>query len=304
MANPLVGEQRLAWLAETIARLYLEAERGLRSPDQLRRFMTLPVYVAHRKAGMASFSQGGPVLQEDLGQVRVSMLGERRAFAAIPTREEQQRWGALMLQLEADQQDRWRVVELLRLPHRLLERDAPAPTPQDPVQALRYTAEERRLVERTRQQLAERRAVAPPQERSRLERQLHTWEQRAGDLDREAAALAARLRARDELGEGLSEQTLQQPPAYLTRLIGALPSHGSRREAWLAAAGHVEGYRDRWAVQDQDTALGELRHDAVQHHDRQTTCNRLRELTRELDHRPAAERALELEREEANALEL
>lgn len=45
------------------------------------------------------------------------------------------------------------------------------------------------------------------------------------------------------------------PPAYLLRALGPVPSGRGRRE-WSEAAGRVEGYRSRWGITDPGAALG------------------------------------------------
>ena len=60
------------------------------------------------------------------------------------------------------------------------------------------------------------------------------------------------------------------PTAYLVGELDSLPAPGPRRDAWRAAAGAVEAYRERWGVAERGSALGpEAGHSAgVQHNER------------------------------------
>jgi hypothetical protein len=79
------------------------------------------------------------------------------------------------------------------------------------------------------------------------------WESVRGP---ERARLAELDRVAELRGRLLARAAEASEPAYLTALVGPRPSEPQARRTWLAAASAVEAYRDRWAVDDAERALG------------------------------------------------
>jgi hypothetical protein len=76
--------------------------------------------------------------------------------------------------------------------------------------------------------------------------ELAAREQRVKDLTHE----------RDRVREQAVEQTLRDPPLYLTRVLGERPTEAGRAETWAEAARGIEEYRRTYGVREEHTALG------------------------------------------------
>lgn len=125
MAQMLTDEE-LRLVAEYIVRRYLEVERGLRSKESLRRYLTGEAYGRQYSQEASRFGSGGVVRQGDIGQLIFQRDGDR-VFAAAPTREEGDRWGALLLEMHSNGRGAWRVTELTRAQDRNLVHPHPRP---------------------------------------------------------------------------------------------------------------------------------------------------------------------------------
>jgi conjugative relaxase-like TrwC/TraI family protein len=77
-------------------------------------------------------------------------------------------------------------------------------------------------------------------------------------------------------------------PTYLTNAVGERPDKPSERAAWRAAVHAIESYRARWAIRDEDRALGDEPADADQKRERD-------ELSRRLGERQETQRSPEKE---------
>jgi hypothetical protein len=118
-------DEQLRQVVMLVARLYLEVERGLRPRSVLRRFLTGDADAAQHAVGLSRFPRGGPVSPDDLSRLAFCRATERRVFAALAERQQEGRWGALLLELRADARGVWRVTELTRAQDRNLVHDYP-----------------------------------------------------------------------------------------------------------------------------------------------------------------------------------
>lgn len=132
-------DAELQQVAEYVALRYLEVERGLRGKECLRHFLSPQAYNQQFDAAASRFSSGGMVRQTDLGRMSFQRLQPDRVHIAIPTRQQGDRWGALVMELRADNRSAWRVTELTRAQDRNLTRPRFMPEwkgPGDPDLAL------------------------------------------------------------------------------------------------------------------------------------------------------------------------
>lgn len=111
-------EPQLDVMVRLVARTCLEAERGLRPPDQLRQMMTESAWrrwqqTRPRRGG----SPAGPVTAADIATPHLSRLTARRVVASVAVRSDLTRWSGLSVQFEADRRGRWTVTELQLLRH-------------------------------------------------------------------------------------------------------------------------------------------------------------------------------------------
>lgn len=112
----------LRQIAGLVARRYLEVERGLRSRQSLRRFLSPEAYNRQVIGNPSRFGNAGIVRQDDLGQMVFQRPRPDRVHIAIPARQDRDRWGALVMELGRDARGAWRVTELIRAQDRDLWR--------------------------------------------------------------------------------------------------------------------------------------------------------------------------------------
>lgn len=108
-------DRQLADMVNFLARLCLEAERGLRPPSQLERFMDPSIALRFDAFVTLGRFHGGPVQPSDLGQAHVARQPDGSVLASIVTRTEERRWGALCFRLQPREQGLWRVADARRL---------------------------------------------------------------------------------------------------------------------------------------------------------------------------------------------
>lgn len=108
-------DRQLADMINYLARLCLEAERGLRPPSQLERYMDPSIALRFDAFVTLGRFHGGPVQPSDLGQAHVARQPDGSVLASIVTRTEGRRWGALCFRLQPREQGLWRVADARRL---------------------------------------------------------------------------------------------------------------------------------------------------------------------------------------------
>ena len=191
----LATDPELENYARFIARLTLEIERDLRSPQQLLTHMPVRAWEQWQHARPPGRFAGGPVHDADIGPAHLQRVADDRALASVTTRTDQHRWGALALKLDA-RSGGWKAVKLERLfaarhyrsggnTHRieipLSDKLETARSDRDAAKAA-LTAVERRIGELPRTRTVSREA-----------HQLRTtWRNVIAELDREITALTVR----------------------------------------------------------------------------------------------------------------
>ena len=125
-------DQELRQVAAFVIKRYLEVERGLRSKQCLRPYLSPAAYAQQYSPDASRFGKGGTVSQRDIGQLVFSREHPNLAHVTAPTRQEGQRWGALVMEMRADQHGRWKVTELTRAQDRNLAHPTPQREPEPP----------------------------------------------------------------------------------------------------------------------------------------------------------------------------
>ena len=92
-------DPQLAEIVGYLARLCLEAERGLRPARQLTRFMDPDAALKFRGRLALGRYDGGPIRPTDVGPPQLTRHADGTVFATVVTRTEGHRWGALTLKL-------------------------------------------------------------------------------------------------------------------------------------------------------------------------------------------------------------
>lgn len=195
-------DDRLGGIIRYIARLCLEAERGLRSPDQLRDLMdprTAHLWQPDRTLGRF---HPRPVLPTDIGHVRISRLSDTHVLATIVTRTDADRWAAITLRLR-HRRGRWMLTDLQRLQSNRHYTTPPAEPHGDDIVMprpgrLEQAAHERRLVHAALHPTSQRLAELPPTDPGHAPTAdlVRTWRATLDDLDRELDHLRTRQATR------------------------------------------------------------------------------------------------------------
>ena len=73
-----------------------------------------------------------------------------------------------------------------------------------------------------------------------------------------------------------------RPPAYLTGILGDLPTDPHTAQSWLSAAAVIDTYRQRHHITDTTSALGPTAHDPEQAEERQRAVDHIRAITADL----------------------
>lgn len=92
-------DEQLGDIACYLARMCLEAERGLRPLAQLEQFMDPAAAVRIRRLITLGKFEGGPIDASDVGPAHLTRHADGTVFATVVTRTEGHRWGALSLKL-------------------------------------------------------------------------------------------------------------------------------------------------------------------------------------------------------------
>lgn len=191
-----LSDDELRTLASHIARICLEVERGLRSPDHLRALAD-PATSARWRAGVKiGRFRGGPPVRQDVGPPQLSRLSDDHAIATVVTRTEGARWGAVTLQLRAAG-TKWHVADLQRLLAAAHYRGPRSRDVDDPISLddrIDRSAEEQRLgraaLAAARRRLDDLGDAAPG--RDAVERQVAHLKRALAHLERELSDLRSR----------------------------------------------------------------------------------------------------------------
>jgi hypothetical protein len=133
MASPNPTDLRIRADVYRITRLYLEIERGSRPPEVLEQFLTPAEYRRHRSRPQPPTARTRePVPPSDIGRIHLDRHLPGQITATIPTRENGEHWGALVLHFARNHTGRWRIDQLERLTRPTVARDTPTALPAPP----------------------------------------------------------------------------------------------------------------------------------------------------------------------------
>ena len=107
-------DRELGDMVRHLARLCLEAERGLRPVEQFTKYMDPLEAVRFRRQLALGRFDGGPIQPNDVGPAHLTRYDDGTVFATVVTRTEGRRWGALSLKLRQIDQ-RWQISDIHRL---------------------------------------------------------------------------------------------------------------------------------------------------------------------------------------------
>ena len=266
-------DRQLRAILYHIAHVCLEVERGLRPREHLEPYLTDAEYRRHCKRPLHPRRTGRTVLPTDIGHIHLDRHLPGQITAAIPTRETDDRWSALVLHCTKGHARGWRVDQLERLAAPNLTRD-PAPRPAtspDLDTSIRRVEDECKLVEAAHRatttrlrELRDRPATADSKEATRkLRQQQHTWKTYRGQLRDELDSLCHRRELLQQQQEpstadlGRSSAT-DLSHNQLIAVLGRVPDKGWQRRLWEGVAEEIQIYRNRWDVTDPHTVLGEV----------------------------------------------
>ena len=200
----IATDEQMADILEFIARTCLEVERGLRPPGHLLELMDPDTGLRWSRSGKIGRFHGGPVQDDQLGDPHFTRLGDAEVAATVVTRTEGDRWGALTLQMQADEQGRWRIADLQRLRATTHYRAGPSQTmpPEEPAtRRMEFVVEDRRLAAAAHQAVTRRLGdLNPDAPGYRATRDLDRyWAHKLAELDRELTDLKMRHDTRQQL---------------------------------------------------------------------------------------------------------
>jgi hypothetical protein len=275
-------DQQVAAIVRHLARKQLEIERGLRPPEHLAPHLTPAAYRLMRLRPREHFPRGGPVHPKDLSGVRLSRYPDGHVYATVSTREQDDRWGAITMQLKLGPDGRFVVSELERVRPRPMERETSQEQHQDLEQQIGRADDERRLTEAALR-AEEKRLSLTDQGAVRAEAKdlVSAYESRLSDLDTELRDLRARQQARAAVSAHEAREGLTSPPAYITKLLGERPSDEGRIGLWQAARDAIEEYRAHWSI-DGETAFGRQPEDENQSRHREEAIQFVRAIAPQL----------------------
>jgi hypothetical protein len=277
-------DQQVAAIVRHLARKQLEIERGLRPPEHLAAHLTPSAYRHMRLRPREHFPRGGPVLPKDLSGVHLTRYPDGHVYATVSTREQNDRWGAITMQLKPGPDGRFVVSELERVRPRPLQRETAPEQHQDLDEQIRRAEDELRLTEAALR--AEKRRLASADERaarSEARDLVSAYTSRLSDLDAELQDLQARQHTREAVAAHEAREVAEGPPAYITKLLGEQPTDEGRLGLWQAARDAIEEYRYHWGV-DRETALGPVPDADNQRRHREQVVEFLQAVTPQLHH--------------------
>lgn len=270
MAVPEPSDRQLRRVTYSIARMFLEIERGLRPPAHIKPLLTQPAYRRFRSVPRPPRPAiSGPVLPTDIRGIHVSRHLPGQVTASMTCREAGGRWGALVLHLRAPSQpgETWKADQLERVMNgrRDIGRDPEIADPPDLNERIRSVEGERFLARGARGAAAarlEELEQLPGDEQDEPTMQAHRqqanfWSAKVKELDDEIRGLKQTQQLREQLRlVDVEDQTPRLSAEQLERVLGPKPTEGGRAQLWQVAADDVQGYRERWDVCDTQVALG------------------------------------------------
>lgn len=240
-------DAQLRDLASWLVRRIVEAERGLRSPNQLTPLLTevanIRVLESRRTPWRAT--ETGPLLPTDVRTLTVQQHNPHYAHAVVLVRRGP-RWEAIHLLLAHDP-DGWRIHNLRR-PHQSLDH---TPDPQPPEAALDTLTSTRRAAAAAAQASQQRADESPAD--SRYPTEVARWTRIVAHLDRQIAEIEARIHGADTVR--LHDPT---PPPWAVTILGPRSEDPAQQRTWIQAAAAIAAYRRRWGITDPDRPLGAL----------------------------------------------
>lgn len=297
-------DQQVAAIVRHLARKQLEIERGLRPPEHMAQHLTPAAYRLMRLRPREHFPRGGPVHPKDLSGVNLTRYPDGHVYATLSTREQDDRWGAITMQLQPGPDGRFVVTELERVRPRPMQRETPQELHQDLDQQIRRAEDELRLTEAA-VRAEQKRLASTDKQAARAEARdlVSAYESRLSDLDAELQDLRARQQTRAAVAAHEARESTARPPTYITKLLGERPADEGRLGLWCAARDAIEEYRAHWSI-DGDTAFGRQPEDKNQSRHREEAIQFVRTITphlhrgtdRAVGHDRLIERAPSLER--------
>lgn len=294
-------DEQLRAAVSRIARIYLEVERGLRSPDHLKPLMGTRAYDQLRRDPMETRHPGvGPVVPADLGRIVIDRNLPRQVTATVATREFDDRWGGLVIHLQ-QRRDGWVVDALDRLHRRGLEAEQRPTTVAsgDVTERIRIVEQERRLVQGAHGATVSRLDDLDrdldldddhrEQQRRELLKQADRWQSRLDELDMELDELTTTAALHRRYGS--PQRATSDTDLWTRRLIESRdrvlgdepdPSRQTAHELWNAAVVEIEAYRTRWDITDETSLLGAEPSHELQARDRQRLVTLLSEVADDL----------------------
>ena len=279
-------DQQVAAIVRHLARKQLEIERGLRLPEHLAPHLTPAAYRLMRLRPREHFPRGGPVHPKDLSGVRLTRYPDGHVYASLSTREQDDRWGAITIQLKPGPDGRFVVSELERVRPRPMQRETAPEQHQDLDKQIRQSEDERRLTEAALR--AEKKRLASTDKRAaRAETNdlMSAYTSRLSDLEAELRDLRARQQTREAVVAHEAVEGASSPPSYITKLLGEQPADEGRLGLWQAARDAIDEYREHWSITG-DTALGPVPEDDNQSRHREEVIQFVRAIAPQL-HRGA-----------------
>ncbi|MBW3578870.1 MAG: hypothetical protein KY462_14245 [Actinobacteria bacterium] len=275
-------DEQVATIVRHLARKQLEIERGLRPPEHLAPHLTPAAYRHMRRRPCERFPRGGPVLPKDLGSVRLTRYSDGHVYASLSTRQQDDRWGALTMQLKPGPDGRFVVSELERVRPRPLQRETAPEHQQDIEEQIRRADDERRLTEAALRAEEKRlSSINNGEARTEVKDLVSAYRSRLSDLDAELQDLGGRQQARKAVSEHEARDSAAKPAAYITKLLGEQPTDEGRLGLWRAARDAIEEYRAHWRV-DGEAALGQPPQDENQSRQREEVVQFVRTITPQL----------------------
>ena len=296
MAAPEPTDQQLRRVAYSIARVFLEIERGLRPPEHIKPVLTQPAYRRFRRVPRPPRPAiSGPVLPTDIRGIHLSRHLPGQVTASMTCRESDDRWGALVLHLRAPSQpgETWKADQLERVVNRRrdLGRDPEVEEPSGLRERISSVESERFLARGARGAAAarlEELGQLPADEQDEpamdaLRQQRQFWSAKVKELDDEILRLQQTQQLREQLGLlDVDDQTARLSPEKLEWVLGPKPAENRRAQLWQVTADDVQAYRERWDVSDPHVALGAEPEDPEQRRHRERVAELLRTVAPEL----------------------
>lgn len=255
--RPMTANQLRA-VVYRIAVTYLEVERGLRPPDQLRTFLSPAEYRRHRITRRGQHAASRPVRPTDVRKVRLDAATRDRVNASVLVRRDDDRWSSLLVDLRQTGHG-WTVDRLDRL-ERLLPREPHHVEIDEEAidRRRRFVEAEQRAVEAATT-AASRRYERLPDKRVRGAKALRDdrdrWRARLEELQAEGALLNRGRQA--DHGPARESPDGEHPRARsaVEATLGPRPGEPDRAQMWDRAEQALAAYAERWDLNPSNALL-------------------------------------------------